>query len=98
MQPYEFKPGSAQLIQQPSGEWVAHFEAAIYDHQSFSEISNSVDPQNIRVIQFDVAGNEDQPLSYQPGNSAPYTRGTETEVQIVLFRDGRKKGDIATSY
>lgn len=98
MTPYTFKANSAKLVQQPNGQWVAQFEASIYADQTFSEISNTVTPENIRVIEFNVLGDEDVPLDYHAGSSAPYSRGTETEVELVLFRDGKRKGSSAAYY
>lgn len=98
MQPYEFEPDSAKLVEQPDGRWVAEFEASIYAGQTFNETSNSVNPQNIRVIEFDVIGNENPPLGYQAGASAPYARELETEVKLVLNRNGKRQGTVHTGY
>lgn len=98
MTPYEFKPNSGQLVQQPDGQWVAGFEAAIYSHQSFSQFSNSLTPQNVRLIEFNVLGDEDGSINYHAGNSTPYARGSETDVQLVLYKDGKRKGSITMGY
>lgn len=97
MQPYEFIPGSAQLVEQPSGMWVAQFEASVYSAQSFSETSNSV-TSGVRVIEFEVIGAETSPVVQQTGESAPYTRGSETEVELVLTKGGKRKDSLRTYY
>lgn len=98
MTPYTFKPNSAQLVQQPGGQWVAEFEACVYTGQTFSEISNSINPENIRVIEFDVLGDENVPTSYRAGSSAPYMRGAEKEVELVLKKDGNRKDAVRVHY
>lgn len=98
MQPYEFSPNSAELIQQPGGQWIAKFKASTYTNQSFNETSNYLDPGGLRHIEFEVTGNEINPVIEQDGSSAPYTKGTETEVELVLKRDGKVRNTIRTSY
>lgn len=98
MQPYEFNTSSAQLVEQQGGQWIAKFEAAIYEDQVYDETGNSINEENIRVISFDVVGSENEPLSYQEGNSGLYTRGSETEVELVLYRNGSKKGSFRVVY
>ena len=99
MQPYQFVAGTESLTQQPSGTWVASFEAYIYDGQTYVELSNSIDPgTDHRIIEFDVVGDELPPLSNQAGASAPYTRGTENGVELVLTKDGKRHGNITVYY
>lgn len=98
MQPYEFNSGSAQLVEQQGGQWIAKFEAAVYEDQVYDETGNSINEENIRVITFDVVGSETEPLGYLEGSSALYTRGSETEVELVLYRNGSKKGHIRVVY
>lgn len=98
MQPYQFQPGSAALVQTPGGQWIAEFMASIYEDQTINEVSNTVNSNNVRVIEFEVVGDEKNPLSYQSGSSAPYARGPEKEVELVLMRDGEKKDGIRTYY
>lgn len=98
MNAYEFEAGSVSLIEQPGGQWVAEFDAYVYDGQTYAETSNVVDPNDVRVITFEVNGDELPPLAAQPGSSVPYTRTTETEVELVLTKDGKRKGSISVYY
>lgn len=98
MQPYEFISGSASLEEQPDGTWIATFEATVYTGQSYTELSNSIDPNGVRVIEFEVDGPETTPLVNLPDSSAPYHRGAETEVELVLSKGGKRKDGIRTYY
>jgi len=98
MEPYKFQPGSAALTQQPGGQWIAQFIATVYTDQTYSETSNTVNQDNVRVIVFEVVGEERTPLVNQGGSSAPYSRGPEKAVNLVLKRDGKDEDLIADSY
>jgi len=98
MLPYEFEPGSAELNLQSNGYWIANFDASAYNDQVFDEISNSIGPDGIRVIEFEVIGNETGSVSYHSGSSTTYSRGNEGAVQLVLYKGGDKKGHTTIYY
>ena len=98
MNAYHFVPGSASLNQQSNGDWIASFEATIYQNQQISETSNTINTAGDRVIEFEVTGAEESPLHDQEGASAPYARGGESLVELVLTKDGKRKNVIATTY
>lgn len=98
MNAYEFVAGSVALNELPDGEWIAVFEAYLYDGQTLAETSNTIDPTGVRVITFAVQGDEQAPVAAHPGSSAPYARGPETEVELVLTKDGKRKGSIRVVY
>lgn len=98
MQPYEFEAGSERLTQTPGGSWIVDFDASFYASQTITEVSNSIDPSDIRVIEFEITGSESGSLAYRAGSSAPYTRGNETAVELVLYRGGDKKGTTTVYY
>ncbi|GEM_PF-2959117 len=98
MTAYHFIPGSASLQEQPSGEWKASFKASIYEEQVYHETSNSVNAAGVRVIEFAVLGEEIAPLHNEEGESVPYTRASETQVELVLTKDGKRKNVLYTGY
>lgn len=98
MEPYQIESGSAELVEQQDGMWIAEFNASVYNGQSVTQTSNSINPNNVRVIQFDVSGSETAPLAFRGAASSPYTRGSETGVELELYRDGKKKGHTSVGY
>ena len=98
MNEYHFIPDSVHLNQSSGGQWKAVFEAYVYQDQQFKEIGNHVNAEGIRVIEFDVTGDELPPVHQKGGQSATYTRGSESQVELVLTKDGKRKNVIYTSY
>lgn len=98
MTAYQFVTGSIHLTEQVNGEWVLHFQAYLYSDQVFHETSNTVNAIGVRVIEFDIIGDEIAPTNPEDGESAPFIRSTETQVEIVLTKDGKRKNVIYTGY
>lgn len=85
---YKFVPGSMELEEQTTGLWIASFDALIYSGQSYNEVKNEL-KDGVRYIVFEVEGQEAPPIITEHGESAEYQRGPESEVELVLARNGK---------
>ena len=96
--PYQFKPDSCVLTEQPDGRWIADFELSTYQDQTFKYSDNGINAENYREIIVTIEGDEKQPVSYRPGQTPPFARTTEIGVELVAEKDGHKEDGISTGF
>lgn len=98
LEPYQFKPGSANLLEQPDGNWIANFELALYQGQTLKYTDQGIHSENYRVIDVEIEGNENDPVSYSAGSTFPFAKTTEIGVELAAKKGEKVWSTIRTSY
>ena len=96
--PYQFKPDSASLSEQADGTWIANFELSAFQGQSFNYTDQGINSDNYRVIDVNIEGDETSPVTYRPGQTSPFARGSEIGVELAAKKGGKVRNTIGTSY
>lgn len=92
-----YQPTNAQLNEQPNGQYIATFNVELYNQEGIREVANFM-VENIRVILWEVTGPESGSTVSAQVESAPYTRGDEDEVELIIAKGGKLIGTARASY
>ena len=98
LEPYQFKPESARLIEQPEGTYKVSFELATYHGQHCEYTVMGITPEHNREIEVNVIGDEEPPIDYHLAETPAFELGSADGVELVAFRDGKRKGSITVSH
>ena len=95
MEPYQFKENSGQLQEQAGGLFTASFELSAYQGQNFHYEDKGVNADNYRVIDVNIAGDEQPPITYHPGQTPAFALDHANGVELVAKKDGKRKDGLS---